>query len=95
MPLPFEPAAELASKLLHDHVVSRIWHRDVTVWDAEPGSPAAKSIASRLGWLDVGPTMRPHLDRLAAISHAAREEGIREVYLLGEGHLGPVATAER
>ena len=85
MTLPFEPAAELASKLLHDHVVSRIWQRDVSVWDAEPGSPAAKSIASRLGWLDIATTMRPHLDRLAALGHAAREEGIREVYLLGMG----------
>ena len=80
-----EPAAELASKLLHDHVVSRIWQRDMSVWDAEPGSAAAKSIASRLGWLDVATTMRPHLDRLAALGHAAREEGIREVYLLGMG----------
>ena len=85
MTLPFEPAAELASKLLHDHVVSRIWQRDVSVWDAEPGSTAAKSIASRLGWLDIATTMRPHLDRLAALGHAAREEGIREVYLLGMG----------
>ncbi len=85
MTLPFEPAAELASRLLQDHIVSRIWQRDVSVWDAEPGSAAAKSIASRLGWLDVGTTMRPHLERLAALGHAAREEGVREVYLLGMG----------
>ena len=85
MTLPFEPAAELANKLLQDHVVSRIWQRDVSVWDAEPGSAAAKSIASRLGWLDVGTTMRQHLDRLAALGHAAREEDVREVYLLGMG----------
>ena len=85
MTLPFEPAAELANRLLQDHVVSRIWQRDVSVWDAEPGSAAAKSIASRLGWLDVGTTMRPHLERLAALGHAAREEGVREVYLLGMG----------
>ena len=79
------PPPTLATQLLHDHVVSRIWERDVSVWDAEPGSAAAKSIASRLGWLDVGTTMRPHLDRVAALGHAAREEGIREVYLLGMG----------
>ena len=85
MTLPFEPAAELAGRLLQDHIVSRIWQRDVSVWDAEPGSAAARSIASRLGWLDVGTTMRPHLDRLTALGHAAREEGVREVYLLGMG----------
>ena len=45
MTLPFEPAAELANRLLQDHIVSRIWQRDVSVWDAEPGSAAAKSIA--------------------------------------------------
>jgi glucose-6-phosphate isomerase len=85
MTLPYEPAAELANRLLQDHVVSRIWGRDVSVWDADPGSAAAKSVASRLGWLDVGTTMRPHLDRLAALGHAAREQGVREVYLLGMG----------
>jgi glucose-6-phosphate isomerase len=85
MTLPYEPAAELANRLLHDHVVSRIWQRDISVWKAEPNSDAARSITSRLGWLDVGATMRPHLDRLTALGHAAREEGVRDVYLLGMG----------
>jgi glucose-6-phosphate isomerase len=85
MTLPYEPAAELANRLLHDHLVSRIWQRDISVWNAEPNSDAAKSISTRLGWLDVGTTMRPHLDRLTALGHAAREEGVRDVYLLGMG----------
>jgi hypothetical protein len=68
MTLPYEPAADLANRMLHDRVVSRIWNRDISVWSAEPGSAAAKSIASRLGWLDVGATMTPHLDRLAALA---------------------------
>jgi len=85
MTLPYEPAADLANRLLHDHAVSRIWNRDISVWSAEPGSDAAKSIASRLGWLDVGATMPPHLERLAALGRAAREEHIESVYLLGMG----------
>ena len=85
MTLPYEPAAALASKLLQDRVVSRIWARDISVWNAEPTSDAAKSITSRLGWLDVGTTMRPHLDRVAALGQAARDEGVRAVYLLGMG----------
>ena len=85
MTRPLEAAAELANQLLQDHVVSRIWDRDISVWSAEPGSAAAKSIASRLGWLDVGTTMAPHLDRIAALGQAAREEQVESVYLLGMG----------
>ena len=85
MTLPLEAAAELANRLLHEHVVSRIWDRDISVWSAEPGSGAAESIASRLGWLDVGTTMAPHLDRLAALGKAGREEQVESVYLLGMG----------
>ena len=85
MTLPYQPAAELASRMLHDRVVSRIWNRDISVWSAEPGSAAATSIASRLGWLDVGATMTPHLDRLAALGRAARDERIESVCLLGMG----------
>jgi glucose-6-phosphate isomerase len=85
MTLPLEAAAELANRLLHEHVVSRIWDRDISVWSAEPGSSAAKSIVSRLGWLDVGTTMAPDLDRVAALGQAAREERIESVYLLGMG----------
>ena len=85
MTLPYEPAAALATKLLNERVVSRIWQRDISVWNAEPNSDAAKSITSRLGWLDVGTTMRPHLDRVAALGRAAHDEGVRAVYLLGMG----------
>ena len=85
MTLPYQPAADLANRLLHEKVVSRIWDRDISVWGAEPESAAAKSIRSRLGWLDVGKTMAPHLDRVAALGRAAREEHIEAVYLLGMG----------
>jgi glucose-6-phosphate isomerase len=85
MTLPFEAAAELANRLLHEHIVSRIWDRDISVWAAEPGSSAAKSIVSRLGWLDVASTMAPQLDRVAALGQAAHEERVEAVYLLGMG----------
>jgi glucose-6-phosphate isomerase len=85
MTLPYEAAAQLANRLLHEHVVSRIWDRDISTWGAEPGSSAAKSISSRLGWLDVASTMSAHLDRVAALGQAAREERVDSVYLLGMG----------
>ena len=85
MTLPFEPAAELANRLLHDHVVSRIWQRDISVWDAEPGSAAAKSIALAPRLAGRRHDHAPHLDRVAALGRAAREEHIEAVYLLGMG----------
>jgi glucose-6-phosphate isomerase len=85
MTLPYEPAAELANRLIHDRIVTRIWERDAAVWHAEPESSAAKSIASRLGWLDIGQTMPEHLDRLVQLSRTARAEHIESVYLLGMG----------
>ena len=85
MTLPYEPAARLADRLLQERVVTRVWERDVSVWRADPGSEAARSIATRLGWLDVTDTMPPHADRLSALARAASSEQIETVYLLGMG----------
>ncbi len=85
MTLPFQQATDLANQLLHDRVVSRIWDRDISVWRAEPDSDAARSISTRLGWLDIGKTMPPHLDRVVQLGETAREEKIEAVYLLGMG----------
>ncbi len=85
MTLPYEPAADLANRLIQDHVVSRVWDRDISVWQAAPGSAAARSIETRLGWLDIDKTMPPHIDRLIGLGRAAHEEKIEAVYLLGMG----------
>jgi transaldolase/glucose-6-phosphate isomerase len=85
MTLPYEPAARLSESLLHDHVVRRIWDRDVSVWRADAGSDAARSIASRLGWLDIAQTMPPHVDRLTALASSGGSEQIETVFLLGMG----------
>jgi glucose-6-phosphate isomerase len=85
MPLPYEPAARLADRFLKERTVSRIWDRDISVWAAEAGSPAARSIETRLGWLDVAKTMAAKLDEVTALGEAARAEKIEAVYLLGMG----------
>jgi glucose-6-phosphate isomerase len=85
MTLPFEPAAHLADRFLRERIVSRIWARDSSVWRAEPGTEAERSIANRLGWLDVGRTMPAHLERVAALAESVRSEDIDTVYLLGMG----------
>jgi glucose-6-phosphate isomerase len=83
--ITYAPAAELSDRLLRDRVVTRIWERDVSVWGAAAGSADARSIAARLGWLDVARTMAPELERVQRTAHAARQERIRSVYLLGMG----------
>lgn len=75
----------LVDQLLEERTVSRIWDRDITVWGAGNGSADARSIAARLGWLDVGSTMAPHVERVAALGATAQSEGIAAVYLLGMG----------
>jgi glucose-6-phosphate isomerase len=83
--MPYEPAARVGDQLLKERVVSRIWKRDTSVWRAAEGSADARSIASRLGWLDVSATMAPHLDRVIRVGDAMREELVEAVYLLGMG----------
>ena len=85
MKLAYEPAATLAGTLLHDKTVDRIWARDIGAWNATPGSADAKSIETRLGWLDVATTMAPHVDRLKALRDRAHAAHIEAVYLLGMG----------
>jgi glucose-6-phosphate isomerase len=81
----FEPGAKTADALIHDHIVRKIWDRDVSAWGARPGSPEEKSIQARLGWLDVAGTLARELPRVEALGRAVKDEGIRAVYLLGMG----------
>ncbi len=81
----YEPAHRAAQALLDQHVIGRIWRRDVSVWTPEAGGDAAKSIADRLGWLDVPTGMRPEIDRVEALAEGARGEGMTTLNLLGMG----------
>jgi glucose-6-phosphate isomerase len=85
MTIHYPAGAQTSDKLIRDRVVSRIWELDISVWGASPGSADAKSIESRLGWLDVAETTQPQLERLKALAAAATSEGVRAVYLLGMG----------
>ena len=85
MKMHYAAAMDSADTLIHDQTVSRIWDRDISVWGASPGSPDAKSIQTRLGWLDVAHTTATELSRVVALANAVKSEGIRHVYLLGMG----------
>lgn len=75
----------LSDRLLHDAVVEKIWKRDSSVWAATPGSADARSIATRLGWLDVAQTMKPHMPAVHRLRDEVREGGFEAAYLLGMG----------
>jgi glucose-6-phosphate isomerase len=81
----YEPALALADRFIHDRVVTRIWDRDIRVWQAAPGSADATSIETRLGWLDVARTMAPELERVESLAAAVHAERVQAVYLLGMG----------
>jgi glucose-6-phosphate isomerase len=81
----YAPANDIAERFLKERIVTRIWDRDISVWGATPGSVDARSISTRLGWLDVDRTVGPELDRVHRLGESARREHIRSVYLLGMG----------
>jgi glucose-6-phosphate isomerase len=81
----FQAGARAADALIHEHIVRKIWDRDISAWGAQPGSADAKSIETRLGWLDVAKTLADELPRVEALAQAVKDEGIRGVYLLGMG----------
>jgi glucose-6-phosphate isomerase len=85
MKLQYEPAATLADRLLKDNIVERIWQRDPAAWNAKPGSADARSIETRLGWLDIGATMPPHVPQLERLTEQVRESKFEAAYLLGMG----------
>jgi glucose-6-phosphate isomerase len=85
MPLAYAPAARLMDQFLQDRLVSRIWNRDFSVWRVAKGTPDGQSIATRLGWLDVGATMTPELPRTTRLAEEILAEQFNAVYLLGMG----------
>ena len=75
----------LSDQLLKDAVVEKIWNRDPAAWRAAPGSADADSISNRLGWLDIGETMPPHMKQVHRLRDEVRTEGFETAYLLGMG----------
>ena len=72
--------------LVGQRVPQRLRERDHTVWRPDP-----REITDRLGWLDAGEFLRPHIPDLNAFVSEICGEGYRDVVLLGMGgsSLGP------
>jgi transaldolase/glucose-6-phosphate isomerase len=68
------------AKLEENHVISRIWDHDHTIWKPEP-----TEIANRLGWLHIAEHMLDNLDCVEALADDVRAEEYTHVLLLGMG----------
>lgn len=80
------PVRAALSEMEGARLVERIWTKDHRVWKSEPAE-----IANRLGWLTVGEQMRGRVSALQAFAKSVRDDGYRDVVLLGMGgsSLGP------
>lgn len=69
--------------LVAGRVASRIWDRDAALW----GDDAARltSVGNRLGWLEVASAMQARVSELQAFADGVRDDGFKDVVLLGMG----------
>ena len=73
--------AERVKQAAEEDVARRIWRKDDTLW----GPAGQPEVANRLGWLTVAEQMREELDDLQAFAEGVRDEGVKDVVLLGMG----------
>ncbi len=69
--------------LAHARFAQRLFRGDPSLWSDHPG--ARRLIKNRLGWLRSPERMLAEVPRLESFAREAREEGIRQVVLLGMG----------
>ena len=81
---PYEPAvARRFDALLKDDAATRIWRRDAGFWGGD--AERQKSVANRLGWLDVAQEMLVHAEDLGAFGEQVCADGYRDAVVLGMG----------
>ncbi len=74
-------------------VPGRIWKREVQVFVPDANAGTARSIASRLGWLDLSERMAAKTAALTEFAREVQAAGTREVVLLGMGGSSLAAEA--
>jgi transaldolase / glucose-6-phosphate isomerase len=73
--------AARVKRAAEEDVARRIWRKDDTLW----GPAGQAEVANRLGWLTVTEQMREQLADLQAFAESVRDEGVKDVVLLGMG----------
>jgi glucose-6-phosphate isomerase len=74
---------ERISSLVAGHAVDRIWRRDATFWGGDAGRQ--RSVANRLGWLDVPCQMRDRIGEIETFAAQMKTGGFADAVLLGMG----------
>ena len=78
-----EAAQRRADALTAADATGRIWRRDATFWGGD--AERQRSVANRLGWLDVAAQMQAHVPELRAFAEQVRADGFTDAVLLGMG----------
>ena len=82
IPPPLRPAiAEKLASAAQARVAERLRERDATLW----GPTGTPEISNRLGWLTIAERMLGEVKDLETFAAAVRQEGFRDVVLLGMG----------
>ncbi len=71
------------AELVAGGAAERVWRRDAAFWGGDDAR--RKSVANRLGWLDVAAQMREHLPDLRRFGEDVRAGGFDACVLLGMG----------
>ncbi|MDP9236840.1 MAG: glucose-6-phosphate isomerase [Chloroflexota bacterium] len=69
--------------LSSDDAAARIWRHDASFWGGD--AERQKSVANRLGWLEVAQQMRAEARPLQSFAAQVRSEGFRDAVVLGMG----------
>ena len=69
--------------LVVDDAGGRIWRRDVAFWGGDDARQ--RSVANRLGWLEVASQMREKVAEIEAFASNVRADGFTDAVLLGMG----------
>jgi glucose-6-phosphate isomerase len=68
------------NKISRDRIVSRIWHKDHTVWRKDP-----TEISNRLGWLDCIEVTKNSFDEINSFVEEIRKDEFSHALLMGMG----------
>ncbi|HEY7729252.1 MAG TPA: hypothetical protein VID50_12470 [Candidatus Eisenbacteria bacterium] len=83
-PGPIEAGYQAALQaLVRDEAIPRLYRRDPTLWAGDAAT--ARSVRSRLGWLDAPGWALERIPELRAFAEGLRHRGVSRVLLLGMG----------
>ncbi len=86
-----KPVAACLDRLEEEKFHQRLWRKDITLWQQD--AAASEQVQNALGWLHVPEKMNANLISFANFTQEMRQEGFRQVVLLGMGGSSLAALA--